>query len=91
MDECGILSRENGGSVTPQSWNDFIIVVGVMKSRRLKWAGHVVRIKEEHWPMIFMEMVAEGKSLMARPRRRWMNRLREDMIVNIIILYRRQI
>jgi hypothetical protein len=42
-------------------------VIRMIKSRRMRWAGHVARIGEKR---ILMEK-PEGKRLLGRPRRRW--------------------
>ncbi|KAG8237000.1 hypothetical protein J437_LFUL015911 [Ladona fulva] len=46
-------------------------IVGVMKSRRLEWAGHVVRMSKESWSKIAMDMIPAGKRPGGRPRKRW--------------------
>jgi len=38
----------------------------VIKSRRMRWAGHVTRM-------------GEGKSPLVRPRRRWVDNIRMDL------------
>jgi hypothetical protein len=48
-------------------------IVRVIKSRRMKWAGHVARKGEGR--VIYRVLVGrlEGKSPLGRPRRRWDN------------------
>ena len=41
-------------------------IVRAIKSRRLRWAGHVARIEE-------------GKRPLGRPRRRWEDNIRMDL------------
>ena len=48
-------------------------IVRVIKSRRLRWAGHVVRMEE-----IFTGKPT-GKRPLGRPRRRWEDNIRMDL------------
>jgi hypothetical protein len=45
-------------------------IVRVIKSRRMRWAGHVARMEEERG--VYRDLVGrpEGKRLLGRPRRR---------------------
>ena len=45
---------------------------------RLRWYGHVKR-REDYVEKRMMEMAVPGRRKRGRPRRRWMNLLREDM------------
>ena len=51
----------------------------MIKSRRLRWAGHVARM-EEGWGVlkIFTGTPTEKRSL-GRPRRRWEDNIRMDL------------
>jgi len=48
-------------------------IVRVIKSRRMRWAGHVARMGEERGVYRFLVGKPEGKRLLERPRRRWMD------------------
>ena len=50
-------------------------IVRVIKSRRLRWAGHVERMCEERG----VYRVLVGKPEGRRPRRRWMGNIRMDL------------
>jgi hypothetical protein len=52
-----------------------------VKSRRMRWAGHVARMGEER--NVFKVLVGkpEGKRPLGRPRRRWENGIRMDLRV----------
>jgi hypothetical protein len=54
-----------------------------MKSKRMRWAGHVARVGEEKMYNVLMEK-PEGKRPLGRPRRRWVDGIRIDLreIVN---------
>jgi hypothetical protein len=45
--------------------------VRVIKSRRMKWAGHVARIEEGNGVYRVLVGRPEGKRPLGRPRRRW--------------------
>jgi hypothetical protein len=46
-------------------------IVRVVKSRRMRWAGHVVRMGEERGVHRVLVGKPEGKRSLGRPRRRW--------------------
>jgi hypothetical protein len=45
-------------------------IIGMIKSRRLRWAGHVVRIREKRNAYRILVGKPEGKKPLRRPRRR---------------------
>jgi len=50
-------------------------IVRVIKSRRMRWAGHVARMGEERGAYRVLVGKPEGK----RPRRRWVDNIRMDL------------
>jgi hypothetical protein len=52
----------------------------VIKSRRMRWAGHVARIGEGRG-VYYRVLVGrpEGKRPLGRPRRRWGNNIKMDL------------
>ena len=46
-------------------------IVRVVKSRRMRWAGHVARVGEERGVHRVLVGKPEGKRSLGRPRRRW--------------------
>ena len=48
-------------------------VVRVIKSRRMRWAGHVARTGEERGAYRVLVGKPEGKKPLGRPRRRWVD------------------
>jgi hypothetical protein len=46
-------------------------IVRVIKSRRMRWAGHVARVEEGRGVYRVLVGRPEGKRLLGRPRRRW--------------------
>jgi hypothetical protein len=55
-------------------------VVRVMKSRRMRWAGHVASMGEGRG-VYYRVLVGkpEGKRPLGRPRRRWVDNIRTDL------------
>ena len=54
-------------------------IVRVIKSRRMRWSGHVVRMGEERGVYRFLVWKPEGKRPLGRPRRRWVDDIRMDL------------
>jgi len=54
-------------------------IVRVIKSRRMRWAGHVARIGEERAVYRFLVGKSEGKRPLGRPRRRWVDNIKMDL------------
>ena len=54
-------------------------IVRVIKSRRMRWAGHVARMGEERGVYRFLVGKPEGKRPLGRPRRRWVDNIRMDL------------
>ena len=54
-------------------------IVWAIKSRRMRWAGHVARIGEERGAYRVFVGKPEGKRLLGRPRRRWVDNIRMDL------------
>jgi hypothetical protein len=50
-----------------------------IKSRRMRWAGHVARMGEERNVYRVLTGKPEGKRLLGRPRRRWDDGIRMDL------------
>ena len=54
-------------------------IVWVIKSRRMRWAGHVARVGEERGVYRVLVGKSEGKRPLGRPRRRWVDNIRTDL------------
>ena len=54
-------------------------IVRVIKSRRMRWAGHVARMGEERAAYRVLVGKPEGKRPLGRPRRRWVDNIRMDL------------
>ena len=53
-------------------------IVRVIKSRRMKWAGHVARMGEEREVYRVLVGKLEGRRPLGRPRRRWVDNIWTD-------------
>jgi hypothetical protein len=54
--------------------------VRVIKSRRMKWACHVLIMGEIRNPYTILVGKPEGKRLLGRPRRRWEDTVKMDLM-----------
>jgi hypothetical protein len=54
-------------------------IIRQVKSRRMRWAGHVARIGEERKVYKVLVVKPEGKRPLGRPRRRWEDGIRMDL------------
>ena len=51
----------------------------MIKSKRLKWAGHVVRMEEGRNAFKILTGLPTGKRPLGRPRHRWEDDIRMDL------------
>jgi hypothetical protein len=54
-------------------------IIRQIKSRRMRWAGHVARMGEERKVYKVLVGTAEGKRPLERPRHRWEDGIRMDL------------
>ena len=54
-------------------------IVRVIKSRRMRWAGHVARMSEERGVYRVLMGKPEGKRPLGRSRREWVDNIRMDL------------
>jgi len=66
------LGSPEGGGVSRGSIQQQAIV-RVIKSRRMRWAGHVARMGEERGGVQGLSGETGGKETTGRPRRRWVD------------------
>ena len=52
----------------------------MFKSRRLRWAGHVARMEESGSAFKILTDKPTGKRPLGRPRRRWEDNIRMDLM-----------
>jgi hypothetical protein len=71
--ECRKLHNEElHNSYSSQS------IIRMMKSRRMRWAGHVVRMVEKRNACRLLVGKPEGKRAVGRPRYRWVHNIKMD-------------
>jgi hypothetical protein len=54
-------------------------VIRIIKSRRLRWAGHVAQMGEKRNVYRLVVEMPEGKRPLGRPRQRWVDNIRMDL------------
>jgi transcription termination factor 2 len=54
-------------------------IIRMIKSRRLRWAGHVARMVETRNAYRILVGKPEGKRSPGRPRRRWVDNIKMDL------------
>jgi len=54
-------------------------IVRVIKSGRMRWAGHVARMGEERGVYRLLVGKPEGRRPLGRPRHRWVDNIRTDL------------
>jgi hypothetical protein len=55
-------------------------IIRIIKSRRMRWAGHVVRTGEKRNAYRLLVGEPEGRRPVGRPRRRWGNNIKMDLL-----------
>ncbi|KAI8520792.1 hypothetical protein Bbelb_005460 [Branchiostoma belcheri] len=51
----------------------------ILRYNRLRWYGHVQRMDPQNWPRKVMTMPVEGRNPRGRPKKRWIDSIREDV------------
>ena len=54
-------------------------IVRFIKSRRIAWLGHVMRMDEKRIPKMALEWKTTGGRIRGRPRKRWTEDIEEDI------------
>jgi hypothetical protein len=54
-------------------------IIRIIKSRRMRWAGHVARTGEKSNAYRLLTVKPEGKRPLGRPRRKWVDNIRMDL------------
>jgi hypothetical protein len=55
-------------------------IIRMIKSRRMRWAGHVARMGEKRNVYRLFVRKPEGKRPLGRPRRRWIYNIKMDIL-----------
>jgi hypothetical protein len=54
-------------------------IIRIIKSRRMRWAGHVARMGENRNAYRLLVGKPEGKRPLEKPNRRWVDNIRMDL------------
>jgi hypothetical protein len=54
-------------------------IIRIIKSRKMRWAGHVARMGEKRNAYRLLVETPEGKRPLRRPRRRWVDNISMDL------------
>jgi hypothetical protein len=54
-------------------------IVGFIKSRRIGWLGHMMRVDDKRTPKRVLEWKPISMRIRGRPRKRWIEGNEEDM------------
>jgi hypothetical protein len=55
-------------------------IIRIIKSRRMRWAGHVARMGEKRNEYRLLVGKPEGRRPIGRPRRKWLDNIRMDLV-----------
>jgi hypothetical protein len=55
-------------------------IIRIIKSRRMRWAGHVARMGEKRNVYRLLVGKPEGNRPLGRPRRRWVDNIKIDLL-----------
>jgi hypothetical protein len=55
-------------------------IIRIIKARRMRWAGHVAQMREKRNAYRMLVGKPEGRRPLGRPRRRWVDNIRMDLV-----------
>jgi hypothetical protein len=55
-------------------------IIRIMKSRRMRWAGHVARMRKKRNAYRLLVGKPEGRRPLERPRSRWLDNIRMHLV-----------
>jgi hypothetical protein len=76
-EEDGSWKKQHNGEL--HSLYSSLNIVRVIKSRRMRWAGHVACLRQGRGVYMVLIGRPEGKRPLGRPRRRWEDNIRMDL------------
>jgi hypothetical protein len=65
-------------------------IIRFVKSRRITWLGHVMRMDDKRTPKRILEWKPIGTRIGGRPRKRWIVDIEEDMHIMGVRRWRNQ-
>ena len=76
---CGVSMKDKKTSEELRKLVGVEPITTVIRSGRLRWYGHVIMKNDEGWVKKCMEIRFEGRRLVGRPRRTWLESVETDM------------
>jgi hypothetical protein len=65
-------------------------IVRFIKSRRIAWLGHVMRMDDKRTPKRILQWKPIGTRTRGRPRKRWIAGIEEDLLIVGLRRWRKQ-
>ena len=65
-------------------------IVRLIKSRRIAWLGHVMRMDDKRTPKRILQWETIGTRTRGRPRKRWIAVIEEDLQIMRVRRWRKQ-
>jgi hypothetical protein len=83
-----LLSRTNPFYNLPSyffkiNFNTVYFLISMIKSRMMRWSGHVTRMGEKISVYRILVEKPEGRRPLGRPRRRWVNNIKKSILREI--------
>ncbi len=76
---CGVTKKDRVRNERIRGATKVCEISKKLQESRLRWFGHVKRRGEEYVGKIVMKMEAEGMRKRGRPRRRWVDCIKEEL------------
>ena len=76
---CGVFMNDRNTSEELRKLVGVDLIKTVIRSGRLRWYGHVMRKNDEDWVNKSMAIEVEGRRLVGKPRRTWLESVEADM------------
>ena len=91
----GPVKNEDGSWIIRMNYElneliENVDVVRFIKSRRIAWLGHVMRMDDKRTPKRILDWKPLGRRIRGRPRKRWIEDIEEDMKIMGIRRWRKQ-
>ena len=76
---CGIFMKYRRRNEELRRLVGVVPITTVIRSRRLRWYGHVMSKSDEDWVRKCLKFRVEGRRPVGRPRRTWLESVEADM------------
>ena len=76
----GVTRRDRLRNVDIRNELGITSILDIVERNKLRWYGHVQRMEEDRLPKIMLEWTPQGRRPVGRPRRRWMEGIREALV-----------